>query len=81
MKQHIITLCVSDWPEAHANVEFVCKAVNEHDTLIAQRNVLLEALTVILDSEQSTLVDSGSILGYDLRTMARAALEKGRVAE
>jgi len=30
-----------------ANAEFICKAVNEHDTLIAQRNALLETLLSI----------------------------------
>lgn len=45
-------------------------------TLERENAELREALQSILDSEDTTLGDGGSILGDDLRTIARAALAK-----
>lgn len=50
-----------DWPTAR---------------LIAAAPELLAALQSLIDSEECTLGDGGSILGDDLRTIAREAIAK-----
>ena len=60
--------------EHQANAEFICKAVNEHDILVAQRDALLEACKAICVAVSDCLPPSGEseidVLYYKAKLLA-----------